>query len=135
VSSPRCTTCGRNSTLWSTSERLYRGRDYGPSWVCSGFPACQSWVGCHPDTDIPLGTIAGPELRAARMRAHAAFDPLWKAKFSRGYSKSAARGAGYRWLADALGIKVDDCHMALFDVQACERVIAICAPYLERLKK
>ena len=40
--------------------------------------SCGAYVGCHGKTKRAKGTPAGPELRAARMRAHAAFDPLWK---------------------------------------------------------
>jgi hypothetical protein len=43
-----------------------------------------------------------------------------------GISKSVARGAGYRWLADQLGIPKEKCHIGMFSVDTCLRVIEIC---------
>ncbi|WP_448952181.1 zinc-finger-containing protein [Labrys neptuniae] len=91
---------------------------------------CGAWVGCHPGTLKPLGRLANAELRAAKQRAHAAFDPLWKAKMLReGIKQHEARGAAYLWLAAELGIPGDDCHIGMFDVATCQRVVEICAPY------
>lgn len=88
---------------------------------------CDAWVGCHPGTDRPLGRLANAELRKAKMAAHAAFDPLWKAKQRRdGCSKGRARGKGYAWLADQLGIPPSECHIGMMDVATCRRVVAIC---------
>jgi len=48
-------------------------------WQCE---PCKAYVGCHRagvghgDGSKPLGTLANEELRRARNRAHAAFDPL-----------------------------------------------------------
>jgi hypothetical protein len=65
--------------------------------------------------------MANAELRAARSRAHAAFDPMW-------------RGAGwrthaYKWLAAELGIAPEVCHISMMDVAMCERVVEACARY------
>ena len=54
---------------------------------------CQAWVGCHPNTAVPLGRLANAELRSAKMAAHAAFDPLWRAG---GQTRSSADD----WAAD-----------------------------------
>lgn len=88
---------------------------------------CQAWVGCHPGTTTPLGRLANAELRAAKMRAHFAFDRLWKARRALGVLD--ARSKAYKWLTAMLGIERKDCHIGLFDVQTCERVIALCNPY------
>lgn len=90
---------------------------------------CKAWVGCHPGTKTPLGRLANAELREWKSKAHAAFDPLWKRKIARGVKKNEARGAGYAWLADQLGIKREDCHVGMFDTSTCQRVVEICAPY------
>lgn len=81
---------------------------------------CQAWVGCHPGTDVPLGRLADKSLRTAKMEAHAAFDPLWRGK------PKGARTAAYQWLAGALGISATDCHIGMFDVETCKRVVALC---------
>ena len=104
-------------------------KDYGPVWLCL---ECGAYVGCHPGTEKPLGRTANAELRAAKIKAHAAFDRLWKAKMNRdGISKGAARRAGYGWLSEQLGLPKEKTHIALFDVDTCQRVEEICRPYLK----
>ena len=39
---------------------------------------CKASVGCHHNTNIPLGYMATASTRALRAKAHTAFDPLWK---------------------------------------------------------
>jgi hypothetical protein len=99
-------------------------------WICD---SCGAYVGCHDGTTKPLGRLANAELRAAKSRAHAAFDPLWQAKMRQtNCSKWEARGAGYRWLSQQLGIKKELCHIGMFDVATCERVVEICSRYRGR---
>lgn len=79
---------------------------------------CDAWVGCHKGTNRPLGRLANAELRLAKMDAHAHFDPFWK---GRGWK----RGRAYAWLAQELGIDRSACHIGMFDVLRCRRVVAI----------
>lgn len=68
------------------------------------------------------------------MQAHDAFDPLWEAKVDRtGKSQKHCRGAGYKWLAERMGIPKAECHIGMFDVGQCQRVVEICRPYVARL--
>ena len=91
---------------------------------------CNAWVGCHDGTDKPLGRLADAELRMAKRQCHALFDPLWKRRMViSDCKKQVARGLGYAWLARELGIDAKDCHIGMFDLPTCRRVIAICAPY------
>ena len=91
---------------------------------------CGAWVGCHPKSTRALGRLANVVLREAKRQAHAAFDPLWKAKIKRhGVPKWEARGAGYAWLAKQLGISADDCHIGMMDEAMCRRVIEVCTPF------
>jgi hypothetical protein len=85
-------------------------------WRCI---PCKAYVGCHPDSDWPLGRLANAELRAAKVRAHAAFDPMWR----RG---GMTRNDAYTWLAKALGIERECCHIGEFDVELCESVVSVC---------
>lgn len=87
---------------------------------------CDAHVGCHPDTTKPLGRLANAELREAKKAAHAAFDPLWTAG-----AKKGKRSAAYAWLADALGIDGKECHIGMFDVADCRRVVAACTKLYE----
>lgn len=119
-----CDYCGQPAQLLRSSESLYRGNDLGPVWYCA---QDQAWVGCHKGTNKPLGRLADKELRRFKQEAHAAFDPFWKAKIRKERcSKKEARGAGYRWLAAQLGLAVKDCHIGMFDVAMCIRVVAVC---------
>jgi len=41
---------------------------------------CGLYVGCHQNTENPLGTIPTEEMRVARKTIHKAIDQLWKNK-------------------------------------------------------
>lgn len=83
--------------------------------------SCGAYVGCHKNGDgkRPLGRVANAELRKAKSKAHAAFDPLWK-------SGKMTRGAAYSALAKSMGIYKEQCHIGMFDVEQCEHVVAWC---------
>ena len=91
-----CQYCGADAVLTSSAE-IYGGRDYGKIYICR---PCGAYVGCHKGTEVPLGTLANEELRAARKAAHAAFDPIHK----KGYKR---RDRAYWWLAEKLNIPAD----------------------------
>jgi len=92
------------------------------SWICANYPECDSYVGCHRNSRRPLGRLANKELRKWKLSAHAAFDPLWK----RGLM---GRNEAYRWLAAQLKIKVHKCHVGMFDVETCKRVVELSRGY------
>lgn len=85
---------------------------------------CDAYVGCHPGTEMPLGRLANAELRQAKMRAHAAFDPYW-------LTQEMTRSNAYRLLANNLNIPTNECHIGMFDVETCEEVILICTSGLK----
>lgn len=85
---------------------------------------CNAYVGCHKVTTDPLGRLANAELRAAKSRAHLSFDRLWKGKYFR------SRTRAYNWLAAQLKIKTSQCHIGMFDVAMCRRVIELADAYL-----
>jgi len=87
-------------------------------WRCV---PCGAHVGCHPkgngDGTKPLGRLANAELRRAKQAAHAAFDPIWKARHMN-------RREAYAWLAGELGISTANCHIGMFDLDGCRAVVA-----------
>lgn len=83
---------------------------------------CAAYVGCHPGTDIPLGRLADLELRKAKQKAHAAFDPLWLGTLL--HRPEMKRRAAYVWLAKALGLSEAETHIGMFDVETCLKVVA-----------
>jgi hypothetical protein len=128
--SPTCPYCGRPAEFLPSSETLYHGRDYGPAYACL---PCKAWVGCHRGTTQPLGRLADAALRRAKIDAHGAFDRTWRALHARrqaaepGYTLGRARASRYRRLAELLGIPPQECHIGMFDVETCRRVIELCA--------
>lgn len=96
----KCPYCDKNAKL-VTGKEIYPHRTdlYGKFfWLCAD---CDAYVGCHPVTkhnkcaSNPLGRLANAELRKAKMKAHASFDPIWK-------SGCKSRADAYKWLAESL---------------------------------
>ncbi len=113
-----CRYCDGSVHLVNNSE-IYNGRSYGDwpyAYLCSD---CDAYVGLHPDTDVPLGTLADGGLRNARNKSKALFH---KVKERRGLSRSLA----YQWLAGKLGIPVSECHFGWFESEQCARVVFVC---------
>ena len=130
---PTCPYCMKPADFFESSASVYHGRDYGPIWNCI---PCEAWVACHKGTTTPLGRLADKTLRKAKIEAHAAFDPLWQAKQRKAnISKGHARGKGYKWLAEQLKLDPKDCHVGMFDVATCKRVVEICKPFADRLRR
>jgi len=111
-----CDYCGRPAQ-YVDSAIVYHGRSYGMIYYCQD---CQAWVGVHKGTDKPKGRLADASLREWKIKAHAAFDPLWIGKERR------TRRWAYEWLAGEMGLPVEKTHIGMFDVDQCKQVITIC---------
>lgn len=120
-----CRYCEQPAKLLRLGDAGYPYQsDYGPVWACI---PCVAWVGCHKGTTNALGGLANAELRTWKMKAHAAFDPLWQGKIRRdSCSKSKARKAGYKWLSKQLGIPFDQTHIGYMNVEECKKTVEIC---------
>jgi hypothetical protein len=79
------------------------------------FPACKGSHGADTNGK-PLGIPADRATKQARIRAHAAFDAWWKAFGIR-------RKNAYLELRRYMRLRIEDCHIAMFDAAQCERVI------------
>ena len=124
--------CGVGAVLFLNSGRFYGSRDFGPVWACE---PCKAWVGTHKNSHghRPLGRLANKELRVAKILAHHTLDALWHRKMVRDHvRKKEARTAAYKWLAEQMQIERRDCHIGMFDIAQCDRVIEICAPYVRK---
>lgn len=122
---PVCLECGATASLVMSQSIYPRRPDLWnrPMWQCR----CGAYTGCHQGTENAKGNPAGKETRDARRAAHAAFDRLWQLKVLRdGISRSKARGAGYKWLAETLGIERKRCHIAMMDRATALRVVEVC---------
>jgi hypothetical protein len=102
-----------NSAIELRDSSVIYGKSYGPVWICTKYPACDAYVGCHPGTTVPFGRMANAELREARKTAHAKFDPIWKHEL-------LSRKDAYRELARRMG--VDEIHIGESDVETCKRI-------------
>lgn len=91
---------------------------FGMFYGCIMFPRCRATHGAHPD-GAPLGVPANQETKTWRIKAHAAFDDFWHGKMR--------RGEAYKWLQQKLGLSADECHIGMFNVERCKRVIEVCA--------
>ena len=125
----KCDYCDRPARL-VTGNVIYPHRPdlfVKKFWQCS---PCGAHVGCHPaqtkrqkgmgDGSVPMGRLANAELRKAKQAAHAAFDPLWLTSADR----RGARAEAYAWLSEAIGMSAANCHIGMFDVDACRAVVA-----------
>lgn len=111
-----CHYCGSGVELVNNSA-IY-GTEYGGwpwAFLCVN-KACRAYVGLHPFTGIPLGTLADAETRRARHLCKAVFNPMWQ-------SGRVTRRQAYEWLAAALGLSVAECHIGWFDAAQCRRAI------------
>lgn len=92
------------------------GREYGEwpwAYLCA---PCDAYVGLHPFTGIPLGTLATAPIRAARKRAKSLFNPIWQ-------DGEMTRSEAYAWASEALGLPPSATHIGMFSVEQCEALI------------
>lgn len=117
----RCDYCGKPARL-VTGLVIYPHRpdlSHLRFWMCD---PCSAYVGCHKNSDrhVPLGRLANAELRTWKQQAHSNFDPLWK-------SGEMSRRDAYTWLADQMKLDFKKCHIGMFNVEQCKRVVQIIA--------
>ena len=111
---PEITICPycKKKPLWVPNEIIY-GKRYGKSYMCYYCIACDAYVGCHNNTQKPLGTMANKELRKYRMATHRVFDSLWK-------SKNITRDAAYKILNKHFNKEM---HIGESDIETCKEII------------
>jgi ssDNA-binding Zn-finger/Zn-ribbon topoisomerase 1 len=100
-----CPECG-------ASLRLRKSK-FGQFYGCERWPLCTGTHGAHPD-GRPLGVPANTEAKAARHEAHLALEKI---------EAIMGRTAAYKWLATVLHIERVDCHIGLFGIEQCQRVV------------
>ena len=121
-----CPYCGKIPLLVDSKE-IYHGRSYGMIWLCR---PCNAYVGTHKDSKDhkPLGRLANAELRKWKVITHDVFDKIWqKILDEKKYSKHIARNYAYKWLSEKMYLDLSDCHIGMFDVPQCKKVVEICS--------
>jgi len=120
---PQCPYCKRYAVL-QTGDFVYPKRPdlaHLRFWICE---PCDARVGCHSGSYRPFGTLANAELRRERQAAHGCFDRLWHPESK---TKCFTRKQAYAWLAEQLELTREECHIGLFDVETCRRVVNLLA--------
>lgn len=60
--------------LRPASEIYHDAKSDRKLYVCHNYPACNTYVAAHPNTDKPMGVPANGNLRNLRIQAHRKFD-------------------------------------------------------------
>ena len=84
--------CGSPAILRSAEGLCRTHRPGAMAYVCSRYPACDSFVMAHPDTLEPMGSLAGSKLRRLRYEAHQQFNRLYE-------SGLMSKKSAYLWLS------------------------------------
>ncbi len=86
---------------------------FGQFYGCSRWAEtkCPGSHGAHAN-GAPLGTPANRATKDARIRAHEAFDTLWK-------SGGMSRKAAYQWMRETMDLTKADAHIGQFTEQQC----------------
>lgn len=114
-----CPHCG-SDVEYVNNKEIY-GRSYGrwPYMYRCVDKQCDSYVGCHPNTTIPLGSLANREMREARKSGKKRFFDVLSLE---GWSRSK----GYKWLSEQMGIPASETHWGMFDVARARQASEIC---------
>lgn len=94
---------------------IYRGKSYGMAYLCK---PCDAYVGVHKGTDLPLGTLANKEDRIWRMKAHAAFDPLWK-------TGNMKRRDAYSHMQRLMDMSAAEAHISRMTATQCQKLVSL----------
>lgn len=97
-------------------------------YLCSRWPACDSYVSAHKKDHRPMGTLANGNLRHKRILAHRALDDLRK-------SCHMDKWAAYLWLQGKLNLSESQMHIGMFSEDMCDQVIAVCRKNICKRKK
>ena len=113
----RCPYCG-SPVLFRSAEGIYNGNPkHIMLYVCSRYPVCNSYVRAHRGPKIPVGELAGPELRSLRREAHLYFDQLY-------LSGLMSKQAAYVWLSNITCTPASKAHIGLLREYNCRIVIS-----------
>lgn len=117
----KCPYCGAQAFLRPASVLGKTGRNEANEkyYVCARYPFCDSYVKAHHHNQMPMGTLANPELRVKRREAHKAMQELIDCGLM-------SRKEIYHWLQMQMGLPQSEAHIAKFSDQRCEQVIRLC---------
>ena len=106
-----CPYCRKDSEY--VDRAVVYGVSHGMIYLCR---SCDAYVGVHKETDKALGRLANKELRFWKKEAHKYFDVIWKEKHEK-------RSQVYSYLAEHLKLPAEYCHIGMFSVDTCKKVV------------
>lgn len=112
-----CNCCGSERVDLVNNSEIYNGKEYGKwpyAYLCRD---CGAYVGLHPHTDLPLGTLASKQVRGARKRIKDVFYHQIQCKMFKG-----DRTKAYAWLSNQANIREEECHFGMFDLETCHTI-------------
>lgn len=107
---------GRSAVLRDAKEVCRTRWEGEKSYVCSGYPACDSFVLAHPSTLELMGSLAGPDLRRLRFEARRQFDQLHRAGIM-------TKRQSYVWLAQIVHAPMSHAYIGHLGEYYCKEVI------------
>ena len=108
-------------------QLVRRNGRYGPFWGCPVYPFC-TVIARRSQHDQQIRISTQP-MRDARIRAHETLDVLWQD------NGPMSRGDVYRWLQDVLDMIPKQCHLEHFDIDTCDRIVALVKVKLKELQR
>jgi ssDNA-binding Zn-finger/Zn-ribbon topoisomerase 1 len=84
-------------------------------WGCINFPLCRFTCAEHPDGTM-MSTPADAFTKRMRIKAHEAFDALWK-------SRRISRKHAYKIMRELMGMTKEEAHIGMFDAHTCRTLI------------
>ncbi len=114
--------CGSDA-VYHKSDAVIYGRQYSSRgvYVCSQYPKCDSYVGCHPNKS-PLGVLKDKKGRELAKACHKIFDRYWNACLEYKH-RVVGRNDAYRYLASQLKMPVNECHFGMMNNQELEKAL------------
>lgn len=114
-----CNICGGHVVF--TSNATIYGKEYG-SGKCYLCQSCGAYTGTHrPRPREALGLLADEPMRKGKVACHELFDSMWKGK----KKAQKKRKDLYSWLADAMGVPVEECHFGYFNINQLRQAYRI----------
>lgn len=111
-----CPYCGGKVELRTKQSLSMIPDETSMMWVCTNYPACNTYIETKPGTNEPRGTLANQILRKKRRDAHGCYDLLY-------LTQIMTRKESYVWLAERLGKTEETTHIAQMDEHECEKVM------------
>jgi hypothetical protein len=121
-----CQYCGKQARLIGgealfPDKAIYHKKRF---WYCK---PCDAWVGCHPKSTKPLGTLANKKLRLFRIKTHERFDKLWKTELM-------SRDEAYSLLRRALNVSEEEGHIGMFGEDQCQKAMCMVNQFYQAVR-